>query len=139
MNRRRTLMLAIAGVAGIASPSTRARAGAAGGRRMLATAPDEAGGLRGTKAESKFRNLKAAGPELQVVSIGHHRDIYSVATADGRSADFQEADLRFKIDSSDAGPFAGKPVILAAGSAGDRASVFFASPAEISTLIKQQS
>jgi hypothetical protein len=138
MNRRRTLMLAIAGVAGIASPSTWVGAGTEGGRRKLAAASDEASDTRGTRAEvtTKFQNLKTVGPELQVVSIQHHQDAYSVTTADGRNEDYWEANLRFKIDSSDTGPLVGKPIILAAGSAGDRASVFFASPAEISALIK---
>jgi len=51
---------------------------------------------------------------------------------------FWEANLRFKTDSSDAGPAAGKPVIMRAGMMGDRASVFFAAPDEISAFIKHR-
>ncbi len=133
MNRRRTLMLAIAGVIGTLPSLAFAGVLKIGrDRRMSAGAPNIA--LR-----PNFQNLKTVGSECQVMSIQHHPDTYSVVTADGRSRDFSETDLRFKIDSSDTGPFAGKPVILSAGSAGDRASVFFASPAEISALIKYQS
>ena len=45
----------------------------------------------------------------------------------------------FKIDSTDRGPLTGKPVILPGGMMGDRATVFFAAPAEIVTLIKHRS
>ena len=72
------------------------------------------------------------------MTIHYHQDTYKVTTADGRNADFWEANLRFKIDSSTTGPLSGKPVILPTGMMGDRASVFFASPAEMSTLIKHQ-
>jgi cytochrome c len=87
----------------------------------------------------RFQNLKDVGAERQVVAIHYHQDTYSVITADGRSTDFWESNLRFKVDSSDTGPLPGKAVILPTGMMGDRASVFFASPAEISTLIRHQS
>ena len=48
-----------------------------------------------------------------------------------------EFNLRFKTDSSDVGPEPGNPVIIGAGMQGDRASVVFASPGEISSFIKQ--
>ena len=144
MNRRATLMLVVGGVAGIAAPSD--RAGAAelrkkeGGRGTSAAPADHAPGARDMKTglAPQFQNLKEVGPERQVVAVHYHQDTYSVITADGRSTDFWEANLRFKIDSSHAGPLSGKPVILPTGMMGDRASVFFASPAEMSTLIKHQ-
>ena len=49
--------------------------------------------------------------------------------------DFWERNLRFKTDSSDKGPPAGKPVIMSAGMMGDRASVIFAAPEEMSRSI----
>jgi hypothetical protein len=142
MNRRTTLMLVVGGVAGIAAPS--ARTGAAeltkrqGGRGKSAASADQASAARGTKTGSapQFQNLKEGGPEHQVVAIHYHQDTYKVTTADGRSTDFWEANLRFKIDSGNTGPLGGKPVILPTGMMGDRASIFFASPAEISVLIK---
>jgi cytochrome c len=89
-----------------------------------------------TGSAPQFQNLKEVGPERQVVAIHYHQDTYKVTTADGRSADFWEANFRFKIDWSNTGPLICKPVILPTGMMGDRASVIFASPAEISALIK---
>lgn len=144
MNRRATLMLVVGSVAGITAPS--ARAGAAelrkreGGRGTSVAPVDQARATRDMKAgpAPQFQNLKEVGPERQVVAIHYNQDIYTVTTADGRSTDFWEANLRFKIDSSSMGPLGGKPVISPTGMMGDRASVFFASPAEMSTLIKHQ-
>jgi cytochrome c len=86
----------------------------------------------------QFTDLKKVGPDKQVTSIRICRDSYVVTMADGKTADFWEPNLRFKTDSSDTGPLAGKPVILPAGMMGDRASVFFASPDEITPFIKHQ-
>ena len=61
-----------------------------------------------------------------------------MTTADGETADFWEVNLRFKTDSSQTGPLPGKPTLMPAGMQGDRASVFFASPEEISNFIKHQ-
>jgi cytochrome c len=127
MNRRSTFMLAIAGAVGLATQSGRARAEAG---------TTESGGMRSPK--SQLQNLKAVGSDRQVVTIHHDRDTLEVRTADGRSAVFQAVDLRFKVDSSDNGPPAGRPVILPGGMMGDRATVFFASAAEISDLIRYQ-
>lgn len=88
--------------------------------------------------ETGFHDLKTLGAAHQVQAIRYCHDTYHVTTADGKTADFWEANLRFKTDSSDTGPVAGKPVILPAGMMGDRASVFFAAPDEISTFIKHQ-
>jgi cytochrome c len=143
MNRRATLMLVVGGVAGIASPSARADAvlHKKGSGPTSVAMRQEPGGARDmrTPTVAQFQNLKEVGPERQVVAIHYHQDAYRVTTADGRSADFRESNLRFKIDSTDTGPLSGKAVILPTGMMGDRASVFVASPAEISTLIKHQS
>jgi len=85
-----------------------------------------------------FDDLKKLGPERQVEAIRYCHDTFHVTTADGQSSDFWEANLRFKIDSSGTGPRPGSPAIMPAGMMGDRASVFFASPDEISTFIKHQ-
>jgi hypothetical protein len=47
-------------------------------------------------------------------------------------------DLRFRIDSSDTGPFVGKPILLPTGRMGDRASLFCAAPEEIGAFIRHQ-
>jgi len=82
-------------------------------------------------------DLKQAPPEGQITSIEHCRDTYTVKTADGKANKIWEFNVRFKSDSSRDGPVAGKPVIVGAGMQGDRASVIFAAPAEISSFIKK--
>ena len=89
-------------------------------------------------AGSGFQDLKKLGPDRQVQAIRFCHDTYRVTTADGQTTDFWEANLRFKTDSSDSGPLAGKPAIMPAGMQGDRASVFFAAPKEISAFINNQ-
>jgi cytochrome c len=61
-----------------------------------------------------------------------------VTTADGKTAFFLESDLRFKIDSSELGPDDGYPVIVPAGTEGDRAWLFFSSPHEIGGFIERR-
>ncbi len=85
-----------------------------------------------------FQDLKKLGPDRQVQAIRYCHDTYRVTTADGQTTDFWEANLRFKTDSSDSGPLTGKPAIMPAGMQGDRASVFFAAPKEISAFINDQ-
>lgn len=82
-------------------------------------------------------DLKKAPPQGQVTAIEHCRDTYTVKTADGKTNKVWEFNLRFKTDSGASGPQPGKPVIVGAGMQGDRASIIFAAPAEISALIKQ--
>ena len=142
MDRRATLMLVLGGAAGIASSSARAGAGLRKkeGNEWTSPVVDQAHGARDRRIglAPQFQNLKEAGPEHQVVAIRYHQDTYGVTTADGRTTHFWEANLRFKIDSSHAGPLAGRPVILPTGMMGDRVTVFFASPAEMSASIKHQ-
>ncbi len=136
MNRRSTFMLAIAGAVGLATQSGRARAEPGtmeSGGAMPATT-NETGGVRSPKPQ--FQNLRAVGSDRQVLTIRHDRDTFEVTTADGRSTVFPAVNLRFKIDSSEYGPPVGRPVILPGGMMGDRATVFFASAAEIGELIR---
>ena len=82
-------------------------------------------------------DLRKAPPEGQVTSIRHCGDTYTIDTADGKSQKVWEFNLRFKTDSSKLGPAPGHPVIVGAGMQGDRASIVFSSPKEISEFIKQ--
>jgi len=91
----------------------------------------------GMMMQSGKVDLKRAPPAGQVVSISHCGDTYAVRTADGKTSKVWEFNLRLKTDSSKDGPQPGKPVIVGAGMQGDRASVVFAAPAEISSFIKQ--
>lgn len=92
----------------------------------------------GMKGMARERiNLKDAPPAGQVRSIKYCSDTYTVETADGKVEKVWEFNLRFKSDSSKLGPAPGKPVIVGAGMQGDRASIVFASPREISEAIRQ--
>ena len=82
-------------------------------------------------------DLKTAPPAGQVRSIRHCGDTYIIETADGRTEKMWEFNLRFKTDSSKLGPRAGQPVAVGAGMQGDRASIVFASPKEISAAIAE--
>jgi cytochrome c len=110
--------------------------------KEASSAPSPAAGSGGMGAAmgggAQFPDLKLLGPEHQVQAMRYCRDTYHVDTADGKSTDFWEANLRFKTDSSGTGPQSGKPVIMPAGMMGDRASVFFAAPEEIGAFIKHQ-
>jgi cytochrome c len=93
----------------------------------------EMGGMSGMhRGLPKLKNVEASA---RVKSITYCRDTFTVTTADGKSREFWERNLRFKTDSSDEGPNKNAPAILAAGMMGDRASVIFAEPEEISRFI----
>lgn len=81
-------------------------------------------------------NLKNVGPDRQIRMIRYCGDGYHVTTQDGRTVPFWEFNLRFKTDSSPEGPSPGRPVIVPSGMQGDRASVVFASPDEISRSVE---
>jgi cytochrome c len=100
-------------------------------------APKQAQGGRGMMMRGAKLELRKAPPEGQVTAIKYCGDTYTVETADGKTQKAWEFNLRFKTDSSKDGPAPGKPVIVGAGMQGDRASVVFVSPAEISGFITQ--
>jgi cytochrome c len=83
-------------------------------------------------------NLKNLDPEERVEKITHCRDTYKVTTADGKTRNFWERNLRLKTDSSSDGPQNGTAALLPAGMMGDRADVIFAAPEEISGFIKPE-
>ncbi len=95
-------------------------------------APPPGGGMMA----SARADLKTLGAERRVRAIRHCGDGYHVTTEDGQIVPFWEFNLRFKTDSSRLGPSKGRPVLLPAGMQGDRASIVFASPEEISRTIE---
>jgi cytochrome c len=95
------------------------------------------GGM-GMMGGGQVPNLKQVDAGDRVQAIRHCRDTYKVTTADGQTHDYWERNLRFKTDSSSDGPTPGVPAIVGAGMMGDRASVIFAAPAEISRFIADQ-
>jgi cytochrome c len=90
------------------------------------------GPMQGMRQVPKLKTVETSS---RVKSITYCRDTFTVTTEDGKSRDFWERNLRFKTDSSDEGPNKNSPAILAAGMMGDRASIVFASPDEISRFI----
>lgn len=105
-----------------------------------ATQPGQAaqrsGGMAGMMGGgSGAANLRKLDPTERVQAIRHCNDTYRVTTADGKTRDFWERNLRFKTDSSSEGPEKGIPAIMGAGMAGDRASVIFSAPEEISGFV----
>jgi cytochrome c len=99
-------------------------------------APKQAQGGRGMMMRGAKLELRKAPPEGQVIAMKYCGDTYTVETADGKTQKAWEFNLRFKTDSSKEGPLPGKPVIVGAGMQGDRASVVFSTPGEISSFIK---
>ena len=83
-------------------------------------------------------NLKAVGPEHRVRTISYCGDTYKVTTADGKTRNFWERNLRLKVDGGSDGPEKGAPALMPAGMMGDRADVIFAAPGEISGFIKPE-
>ena len=94
---------------------------------------EDRGGMMMSKGKP---NLKQAPPEAQVSSIEYCRDTYIIKTAAGTADKVWEFNVRLKTDSSKDGPLPGKPVVVGAGMQGDRVSVIFAAPGEISGFIK---
>src|SRR5260370_39027410 len=103
-----------------------------------ATTAQRDGQMGGMMGAGAIPNLKKLEPDERVQKITHCRDTYHVTTADGKTRDFWERNLRFKSDVSDDGPQKAAPAIVAAGMMGDRADVIFAAPEEISGFILSQ-
>ena len=91
------------------------------------------GGMMGGGREPDLKKLE---PSQQVKAITYCHDTYRVTTDDGKTRAFWERNLRFKTDSSQDGPEKGSPAITPAGMMGDRASVIFAAPEEITRMIE---
>lgn len=89
---------------------------------------------RGQAPES----LDHAGPDEQVAAVRHCRNTFFVVTADGTERPFWEMNLRLKVDSSATGPKGGKPVLTPSGMQGDRASLVFSDPAQISAFVQSK-
>jgi cytochrome c len=99
--------------------------------------PEDEGGMMGMMS-GDVPSLKQLEPNQQVTAIRYCGDTYNVTTANGETVPFWERNLRFKTDSSADGPEKGKPALLPAGMMGDRASVIFAEPSEISASIESK-
>jgi cytochrome c len=96
----------------------------------------EMGGMGGMMGSGGSSNLKSLSPATQVKAITYCRDSYRVTTANGKTRHFWDRNLRFMTDASKGGPTSGAPAIMPAGMLGDRASVIFAAPEEITKMIE---
>lgn len=102
-------------------------------------APTAQGGMMGGMMRPpEPEDLKSVGPSHVVTAIRYCSDTYRVTTADGETLPYWELNLRFKTDSTIKGPTKGKPAIMPAGMMGDRASVIFSDPTEISAVIEKK-
>jgi cytochrome c len=106
---------------------------ASAGGEAAEASPPMGGGMMGGRSAPNLRRLS---PAQQVQAITYCGDTYRVTTVDGEVHEFWERNLRFKTDSSNDGPEKGAVAIVRAGMMGDRASVIFATPEEISARIK---
>ena len=109
------------------------QAGSAGDQR---TAESQMGGMSGM--QRGVPKLKTAEASSRIKTITYCHDTFKVTTVDGKTRDFWERNLRFKTDSSAEGPDKDAPAIVNAGMMGDRASIIFSSPEEISRFITRQ-
>ena len=100
-------------------------------------APAPAPGGRMTAAAAR-PDLKTLGPEHRVKAIRYCGDGYHLTMEDGQTLPFWEYNLRFKTDSSPRGPAPGRPILVPAGMPGDRASLVFSSPEEISRMVERR-
>jgi cytochrome c len=105
------------------------------GAAAQAQAMPQSGGMMGGQ---RVPDLKKLDPDDRVTAITYCRDTYRVTTAAGETQEIWERNLRFKTDSGEDGPAKGAPALVGAGMMGDRADVVFASPEEISAMIKPQ-
>jgi cytochrome c len=81
-------------------------------------------------------SLSSAGDAARVTAIRHCHNTFFVVTADGAMRPIWETNLRLKVDTSANGPGHGRPVLVGSGMMGDRASIVFSDPKQISALIK---
>jgi cytochrome c len=84
------------------APSQSAQQGGQGGM----------GGMTGMGGGSDVPNLRKLDSEDRVQTIRYCGDTYKVTTADGKTHDFWERNLRFKTDSSEEGPEKGAPALV---------------------------
>jgi cytochrome c len=110
------------------------------GQKPPQTAQQQGGGgmMNMMGGAGSVPNLKKLDPEDRVQAIQYCGDTYKITTADGKTRDFWERNLRFKTDSSDDGPEKNAPALVDAGMMGDRADVIFADPQEITSVIAHQ-
>jgi len=79
--------------------------------------------------------LNPPAAEAEITRIAHCPGFFRLDFRDGKRLDVPEINLRLKVDTSPKGPPAGVAVKLRSGMIGDRASVVFASVADLKRLL----
>ena len=93
---------------------------------------------RGLAQQREIPDLKALSAEHQLEAVTYCKGIYKVTLRDGSTHHFPEFSLRMKTDGGHNGPLPGKPALIPAGMAGDRAFLIFHKPQEISSFIEER-
>ncbi len=83
-------------------------------------------------------DLKTLGRASRVETVRLCRDTFRVTLKNGVTLPLWERNLCLRVDSSTAGPAPGEPALLPGGMQGDRYTLIFHSPAEISALIRSE-
>jgi cytochrome c len=82
-------------------------------------------------------SLHDPSPAQLVVSVRHCRNTFFLVTADGVERPIWETNLRLKVDTGPAGPMGERPILMPSGMQGDKASLIFSDPAQISRVIEK--
>lgn len=83
------------------------------------------------------QDVSVLNTDRRITKIRHCGDAYFITTADGRERPFWETNVRIKTDSSARGPKKDAPALLNSGMVGDRVSVVFSTPADVSRLVAE--
>ncbi|SFL58400.1 c-type cytochrome [Methylorubrum salsuginis] len=83
-------------------------------------------------------DLKSLGRASRVEAVRLCRDTFRVTLKNGVTLPLWERNLRLRVDSSTEGPAPGEPALLPGGMQGDRYTLIFHHPAEISALIRSE-
>jgi cytochrome c len=82
-------------------------------------------------------NLKKAPDSRTVAKADFCHGAYQLHMRDGTEQRVMELNLRLKTDTGPRGPNPNAPVLLPAGMQGDRFSLVFSAPEEISAFVKR--
>lgn len=80
-------------------------------------------------------DLRSVPSQQRVEALSYCAGTFRLRFKDGSRREFSEIDLRLKIDSGPLGSRPGLPVLVPAGSVGDRANLVFSSPEELKTML----
>jgi cytochrome c len=106
-------------------------------RRSIILALIGALGVPALAQAQEAPNLKKAPDSRTVAKAEFCHGAYQLRMRDGSEQRVMELNLRLKTDTGPRGPNPNAPVLLPAGMRGDRFSLVFSSPEEISAFVKR--